>query len=310
MNHSHPPPPSGDSTAKPPFRRTAVAAWLALLRPATTLVLTLTAAALCLVATHGDADWHTAFRYAVAIGLLSAAAAVLNDLTDRAHDGSTRIWRPLPSGRVALRSAAILAMVLLVGALALSGSLGWRPLAITAAMAAAAMVYSGVQSGTATRASLRGSFFGWAPFALIGVLLPVGAADAADARIEQLWWAVPVGAASGMAAFLLYKLPDYERDDFDGVRSILHWMGIDAALPLSWAGLAGALTLAAASVNVVDGNLAWLIGPLIYLLLAGLGCIGLLWMQVSERRLMWQRWLLVPGLALLLIGWLGAMAAA
>ena len=102
MNHSHPPPPSGDSTAKPPFRRTAPAAWLALLRPATTLALTLTAAGLCLVATHGDADWHTVFRYAVAIGLLSAAAAMLNDLTDRAHDSSTRIWRPLPAGRVSL----------------------------------------------------------------------------------------------------------------------------------------------------------------------------------------------------------------
>lgn len=310
MSNSRLPPPAGDSTAKPPFRRSTAAAWLALFRPATTLVLTLTSAALCLVATHGEVDWHTVFRYAVAIGLLSAAAAVLNDLADREHDSSTRIWRPLPAGRISLRSAAIAAIALLCGALALSGSLGWRPLAITAAMAAAAMVYSGVQSGATTRASLRGSFFGWAPFALIGVLLPVGAADAANARIDQLWWAVPVGAAGGIGAFLLYKLPDYERDDFDGVRSILHWMGIDAALPLSWAGLAGALTLAAASVNVVDGNLAWLIGPLIYLLLAGLGCIGLLWMQVTERRLMWQRWLLVPGLALLLVGWLGSMAAA
>ena len=187
MSSPPPTPPTAGSRPRPPFRRSTGAAWLGLLRPATTLALTLTTAALCLTATHGDTDWHAVLRYAIAIGLLSAAAATLNDLTDREHDSSTRIWRPLPAGRVSQRGAAIAAITLLVGALALSGSLGWRVLAITAAMAAAAMVYSGVQTSGTARAALRGSFFGWAPFALIGVLLPVGAADAADAQIDQLW---------------------------------------------------------------------------------------------------------------------------
>ena len=280
------------------------------MRPLTTLTMALTGAALCLTATEGGAEWHAVLRYTLAIGLLSAAAAVSNDLADREHDSRTRIWRPLPAGRVSIRAAVVAVVVFGVGALALSGSLGWRPLAITAAMAAAAIGYSGVHTSSSARTALRGSFFGWAPFALIGVLLPVGAAEAVDAQIDQLWWAVPVGAATGIATFLIYKLPDYERDDFDGVRSILHWVGIDVALPLSWAALAAALTLSAASVNVADGNLAWVIAPLVYLLVVGLGCIGMLWMQVSERRLTWQRWLLVPGLAALLVCWLGAMAVA
>lgn len=310
MTDLPPPPAPGSPPPRVPFERTATAAWLRLLRPLTTLALCLTGAALCLAATEGDASWHAVLRFAAAIGLLGAAAAVINDLTDREHDSRTRIWRPLPAGRVGIRAAIVVATLLAAGALALSGSLGWRPLAIAAAIAVAALVYSGLPLSGGRSGSLRGSFFGWAPFALIGVLLPVGAADAVDAEIHQLWWAVPVGAATGIATFLIYKLPDYERDDFDGVRSILHWMGIDAALPLTWAALAAALTLAAASVNVADGDLAWVIAPLIYLLVVGLGCIGMLWMQVTERRLVWQRWLLSPGLALLLVGWLGAMAAA
>ena len=269
-----------------------------LLRPVTVLGLVLTVVGATLTASGGEAAWHQVLRYAVAVGALSASAAIFNDLADRERDRNTRLWRPLPAGRVSARQATLATAALLPLAIGFGASLGWRELVIVIAMGAAAGLYS---------SALRGSFFGWAAFALIGALLPVGAAEAVGAQIDQLWWAVPVGAASGIAAFLIYKLPDYERDDFAGMRSILHWMGIDAALPLSWAALAAALTLAAASVNVSDGNLAWVIAPLVYLLAAGLGCIGMLWMQVSERRLMWQRWLLVPGLAVLLVCWLGAM---
>ena len=157
----------------------------------------------------------------------------------------------------------------------------------------------------------RGSILGFLAFALIGVLLPVGAIQTADEGFSNahLIWVIPVGALSGAATFMIYKLPDFEIDDFDGARSVLHWLGIDLAVSMSWAVVAAALALAAASINLSGGNLAWLLGPLLYFILAGLFCIWMLMRRVSEVRLRLQRWLIVPMMPLLLIGWLGAAAS-
>ena len=283
-----------------PFRRSAGAAWVRLARPWTSMGLGLAGAAMTLAWTDGGAAWHIALRYGLAVGLAALAAGAANDAADRGRDEAHRVWRPLPSGRVSERAARVAAVVATAAALGLAFSLEWRSGAALAAAGAAGAVYS---------YGWRGSALGWAPFALTAILLPLGAAAAAGEELAgALWWTAPVGGASGLALFLVYKLPEFERDDEDESRSVLHWLGIDAAVPTTWAVLAAALALAAASANFDGVETTWLLPPFVYLLAVSVGCIGALVLEVNEPRLEWQRRLVGPGLAALMVGWLGAIA--
>lgn len=72
---------------------------------------------------------------AVASALLYAAGAATNDLFDRAKDRISAPGRPLPSGRISPRAAAIAAGALAASGAALAGALGaaWPATAIVAA---------------------------------------------------------------------------------------------------------------------------------------------------------------------------------
>lgn len=261
------------------------------------------AALMVVTAAEGSLFWGRPIQYAAMIVGFSYTALLINGVLDAEIDSRSRLMRPIPASKmkplVALRVALI---PFVLGALA--GFLAdWRVGVIGMAMLVSAALYN---------LAWRGSVFGFASFALIGVLLPVGAIQIADVSFSSahLLWVIPVGALSGAATFLIYKLPDFELDDVDGSRSVLHWLGIDTAIPMSWAILAAGLALAAASINLSGGNLAWLLGPLLYIIIAGLFCIAMLIRRISEIRLRLQRWLIVPFLPVLMICWLGAAASA
>ena len=284
------------------LRRLSAVAWLRLLRLPAAAAVGIAAAGLVAAWSDGAAAWHVVLRYAAAAALLMSAAAAANDAADAERDGRSRLWRPIPAGQVAPRGALLAAAALAAAALALAASIGWLVLAVAAAMALAAAAYS---------AAMRGAVLGCLGFALIGMLLPIGAALAvdADAGRAALWWAAPVGGAAGLAFFAVYKLPDFERDDEDGARGVLHWVGIDAALPLGWGATALALALALASVNLAGSNALWIYGPLGYLLAVALAAGAWLALGVTERKLAWQRNLVAPGILALLVGWFGAIAS-
>ena len=281
------------------IRRFHAIAWLRLCRPFTTAAAALAAAGLVL-GWSGSADWHVVLRYALAAALLAAAAAAANDAADADLDSRTRLWRPVPAGQISVRAARIAAAAFAAAGLALAGSIGLLVLAVAAGLALCAVAYSH---------GLRGSPLGWLAFSLGATLLPLGAALAlpeAGGR-AVLWWAAPVGAAVGLAVYAVCKLPDFERDDEDGARGILHWVGIDAALPLAWGAIAAALAFSVASVNIDGRDALWIYAPLGCLLAAALGTGAALVLQVSERRLNWQRALVAPALLALLVGWFGAI---
>lgn len=282
------------------IRRFHAVAWLRLCRPFTTAAAALTAAGLVLGWSGGGADWHVVLRYALAAALLAAAAAAANDAADADLDSRTRLWRPVPAGQVSVRAARIAAAVAAAGGLALAGSIGLLVLAVAAGLGLCAAAYSH---------GLRGSPLGWLAFSLGAILLPLGAALAlpeAGGR-AVLWWAAPVGASAGLALFAVCKLPDFERDDEDGARGVLHWVGIDAALPLAWGAIAAVLAFSLASVNIDGRDAIWIYAPLGCLLAAALGTGAALVHQISERRLNWQRALVAPALLALLVGWFGAI---
>ena len=274
-----------------------------LCRPYTGLWLQLSTALMVLTAAQGSVAWGLPFQYSAMVVLLTYAAALINNALDAEIDSRSRLMRPISAGRASPRTAIVLAAVFVGGAATIGFATDWRVGVIGLAMLATSVLYS---------FAWRGSVLGVLAFGLLGVLLPVGAIQTANEPFAtaHLIWIVPIGALSGAAAFLIYKLPDFEIDDFDGARSMLHWLGIDTAISMSWAVLAAALALAAASINLSGGHLVWLLGPLLYFIIAGLFCI---WMQmrvITEFRLRLQRWLIIPPLPLLLVCWLGAAASA
>ena len=244
-------------------------------------------------------SWHVALRLGLALLALVGAAMLHTDVSDLAHDTTAHLWRPLPSGLVTPSSALRVAAALLIVAVALAASLGWRDLLILIGLAAAAALYS---------LDLRGSLFGWFSFALVAVLLPLLAAEALNDLRDVLWWSLPVGGSAGLAAYLVYKLPDYERDDEDGQRNVLHWMTIDYAVPVTWGAIAIAATVAAASANSEDFRAEWFAPPAGLLIVVALTMTGFLIWRVTEQRLLWQRWLVLPCLMALELGWMGSIA--
>lgn len=282
--------------------RSRAFAWLEMCRPATGNWLLVSAALMVLTAAEGSLYWGLPFQYGAMIVAFAYAAALVGNALDAVIDSTSRLMRPIPAGRITIRAALVVAAVPLALGSAIGFATDWRVGVIGLAILAASAIYN---------FAWRGSILGFLAFALIGVLLPVGAIQTADEGFSNahLIWVVPVGALTGAATFMIYKLPDFEIDDFDGARSVLHWLGIDTAISMSWAVVAAALALAAASINLSGGNLAWLLGPLLYFILAGLFCIWMLMRRVSEVRLRLQRWLIVPFMPLLLIGWLGAAAS-
>ena len=303
---SDPPPEPPDEPQLPwqiKLARSRFFAWSELCRPSTGTWMLFSAALMVLTAAEGSLFWGLPFQYGSMVVAFTYAAGLIGNALDAEIDAKSRLMRPIPAGRIAPRTA-LFAAAIPIGLGSLVGFLtDWRVGVIGLAMLAASTLYS---------VAWRGSVLGFLAFALIGVLLPVGAIQAVNEGFPSahLLWVIPIGALTGMAAFMLYKLPDFELDDVDGSRSVLHWLGIDTAISMSWAVLAAALALAAASINLSGGNLAWLLGPLLYFIIAGLFCIWMLMRRVSEARLLLQRLLIVSALPFLLIGWLGAAASA
>jgi len=283
--------------------RSRTYAWMELCRPTTASWMLVTSALMVLTAAEGSLYWGVPFQYGGMIVAFAYAAGLINNALDAKIDATSRLMRPIPASKMTPKSALLAALIPTALGCVIGFLTDWRVGVIGLAMLAAAALYS---------YAWRGSLLGFAAFGLIGVLLPVGAIQTADASFTSahLLWVIPVGALTGTATFMIYKLPDFEIDDVDGSRSVLHWLGIDTAISMSWAILAAALALAAASINLSGGSLAWMLAPLLYFVIVGLFCIWMLMRRITEVRLRIQRWLIVPMLPLLLIGWLGAAASA
>jgi len=95
--------------------------------------------------------WFAMLLLALASGSLYLAGMVWNDIFDRAEDSKARPFRPIPSGRVRVGSAAVLGVVLFVLGLTLAGLAGlpgremWHdePLGHAFVLVAAILMYDG-----------------------------------------------------------------------------------------------------------------------------------------------------------------------
>jgi 4-hydroxybenzoate polyprenyltransferase len=95
--------------------------------------------------------WGAIALLMLSSGCLYLAGMVWNDVFDRAEDAQTRAFRPIPSGRVTVRTAALLGLLLIALGLAfaaLAGAVGsnkWthEPLAYAVGIAVAVLMYDG-----------------------------------------------------------------------------------------------------------------------------------------------------------------------
>ena len=281
-----------------PLRRRPAWAWLRLLRPVAGLSLAGVGVSFAFILAEGAPVWDEALRVGVALFAVVAAASAMNDGVDRWHDRDAHIWRPLAADLMAPRNAALLAGAFAVSAVVIGASLGGRALLPLLGGLACAGVYN---------LQLRSTPFSWLPLSIGFALVPPFVAEAVGAFDNYLWWSLPVGALGGLAAHLAMKLPDYERDDVVGAQGVMHWMTIDYAVPMSWGLMSAYLVVAVVSANIERLRIEWVVPS------ASVGIVVTLAMMtwsvfgVTERKLVWQRWLFSLAIAGMAIGWLGSI---
>ena len=142
---------------------------------------------------------HPTLEPSGTFGLLLAASIclywtgmILNDFFDRDVDAQERPGRPIPSGRIAARTALILAVVLNLGGLGISSLAGSNSLLIAAALTAAVWLYDGTLKKTPLAPLIMGScrFF--------NVMLGASASPTGE-----LWCLPQVHVAAGFGIYIV-----------------------------------------------------------------------------------------------------------
>jgi 4-hydroxybenzoate polyprenyltransferase len=242
-------------------------------------------------------------RLAVAMLLLQCSIGATNDLADAPADAGAKPSKPIPAGIVPARAAVVVAAVCAALGLALAASVSAGTLAIGAI---------GLGLGYAYDLGLKGTAFGWVPFAAGIPLLPLFAwagatGGAPEAIVVLAVLAVPAGAALAVAN----ALPDLERDAASGVRTPATTLGRSRAWRIEAALQAVVVVAALVSLLAIGGRapdirafavIGWsIIGLGAGVLLSGRE-------SVSARQRGWElQAIAIGGLA---AGWVGAMAAA
>ena len=242
-------------------------------------------------------------RLALAMFLLQCSIGAANDVADARADATAKPRKPIPAGQVPVALAVVIAGVSLVGGLAL---------AVSVSTAALAIGIAGVALGYAYDLGVKGTPFGWAPFALGIPLLPlfawVGATGTAPVAIVVLSvLAVPAGAAVAVAN----ALPDLERDEASGVRTVATALGLTRAWRIDAALQAVVAVLALATLFLVGGGRS----DLVAFALVGWSIVGLAVgvilsgrPEVSDRQRGWE--VQAVALGALGAGWAATMVAA
>lgn len=229
----------------------------------------------------------------VAMVALQVSIGALNDLVDVDRDRGRKLGKPLPTGLVGRRSALAVVIGGLVVGLGLSLALG--PAVLVVALA-------GTATGYAYDLRLKGTAWGWLPFAIGIPLLPVYAWVGGVGRLPAAFLVLlPLAIAAGATIALLNGLVDVNRDRAAGLQTPVVRLGVDRARA------AAAILVGAVVVGVV-ASLAWVAAePIAWLAVflgTGLTAIGLV-LAGSDRATLRERgWEAgAVGLALLAAGW-------
>lgn len=105
-------------------------------------------------------SWSPGFELAILIGsscCLYLSGMILNDVFDVAIDSKQRPHRPIPSGQISRKSAVFVGVILMMLGVGLAASLGWRPAAVSIALAICIILYDGVLKNTIVAPLIMGT---------------------------------------------------------------------------------------------------------------------------------------------------------
>jgi 4-hydroxybenzoate polyprenyltransferase len=217
-----------------------------IIHPFPTLLNVAATVGLALVAVRGLPEVPRLVAMAAVMLCAQSAIGVANDYYDRDLDANAKSWKPIPAGLVRPRTAAVLALVLIVATASAATTLG-------AASFALAML--GLACGLAYDARLKRTLLSALPFMVAIPTLPLWVWLTLDAWQPVCWWLLPLGALLGVALHLANTLPDIESDAAHGVMGLTHRIGARWAMGLAWAAFATALALSVALAPFVHYDL-------------------------------------------------------
>ncbi len=271
---------------------------LRLFHPFPTMLNVAATAGLACVAAGGLPDGGLLVRLLAVMLCAQAAIGVTNDIFDRELDGHAKPWKPLVSGAVSMRTAVVLAVLLIAATAALAGTLG-------AASWALAML--GLACGLAYDAGLKRTAASALPFMVAIPTLPIWVWTALDRWDDALWWLLPLGALIGLALHLANTLPDIEDDAAHGVRGLAHRLGPARSMLAGWFAFASALALSVALAPALDYDLRFYAPAALF----GAGCLILGASASLRRRDAFGHQIafgaLGIGAAVVAVGWLAAV---
>jgi 4-hydroxybenzoate polyprenyltransferase len=242
-------------------------------------------------------------RLALAMLVIQSGIGALNDAVDAPLDAGAKPSKPIPAGLVSRADATLASWVLAGAGLALAASVS--PAAFVLGLA-------GGSVGFAYDLRLKGTAWSWLPFAAGIPILPlfawVGAVGTVPLPVIVLALiAVPAGAAIAVAN----ALPDLERDELVGVRSVATMLGRTRSVRVVATLQAVVGLIAVVSFGSLDAPA--IVGP--GMVGVGLACLGL-WAgatigsrpDVRSRQRAWEVQAIATGA--LAATWVGGLAAA
>jgi geranylgeranylglycerol-phosphate geranylgeranyltransferase len=188
---------------------------------------------------------------AVGIGSAVAFANVVNDIVDRPVDAIAKPHRPLPSGRLSVRTAKWLATGLAAGALVPAAPLGpgfalWMLLLLALAAAYSLRLKNSVLAGNVVVAACAAS------------PIPFGAAAVGDAP-AAVWVATGLAFGFMLSYETLKTLVDVDGDTAGGLRTFATRVGPRASRRLFRALIVALTALALAAVAVSPTPAAYVV---------------------------------------------------
>lgn len=184
---------TGNGNANPPAPGGSPRAWLQLIRLPALFTAFADIAAGYAAKTGGFAEVAQFAALLTASGCLYTAGMILNDVFDRHRDAASRPDRPIPSGRISTRAAAIAAIVLIAAGIASAWSVSQQALFMSLGITLCILAYDGLLKATPLGPLAMGAcrFF--------NVML--------GAATDDLWqtvWAMPqLVAAAAIAIYVL-----------------------------------------------------------------------------------------------------------
>ncbi|KAJ8142487.1 hypothetical protein OY671_004375 [Metschnikowia pulcherrima] len=224
-----------------------------------------TAFALALSAGIGaGARTTTLVALAVLTGQLSVGWS--NDWLDARRDVAVgRADKPVVTGLVTAATSRAAALVALGACVVSSLATGSSPGAVHVVAVGVAWSYN---------ASLKATWWSWAPYAVSFGSLAVFVVSAAPGAGRPAPWAVAAAASLGVGAHVANTSPDLEDDAATGVRGSPHRLGRRASSVFAPVSLAAASALVVLAPPTPPGPVTWASGAVAVVLALAAGAVG------------------------------------